>query len=119
MIQTDNPLDHNKPDIVVHDRKKRECVSIDVACPFDTRVEEKEGNKIEIYQDLKRKIDRLWECRKVVVVPIVIGALGTISKRFMSWADMIGDDGYLEVMQKACLLGTARIIRRVFDMRWA
>ena len=34
-IQTDHEIEYNKPDMVVHDKKKRECVIINVACPFD------------------------------------------------------------------------------------
>ena len=114
-IQTDHKLDHNKPDILILDKRKRECHIIDVACPFDTRVKEKEREKIEKYQDLKREIGRLWECRKVTVIPVVIGALGTIGKNFKSWTKMIEMDNYLDLMQKACLLGTAKIIRKVLD----
>ena len=34
-IQTDHEIEYNKPDIIVHDKMKRECIIIDVACPFD------------------------------------------------------------------------------------
>ena len=33
---------------------------MDIASPWDHRVYEKEGEKIEKYQDLKREIGRLW-----------------------------------------------------------
>ena len=42
---------------------------------------EKEGEKIEKYQDLKREIGRLWGIRHLEVVPVVVGALGVVSKR--------------------------------------
>jgi len=42
----------------------------------------KTEEKIENYQDLKRELKRLWKCKEVVLVPIVIGALRTDSKRF-------------------------------------
>ena len=51
----------------------RGCYIIDVACPFDTRMKTKELEKAERYQDLRREISRIWECRNVCVVPIVIG----------------------------------------------
>ena len=39
----------NKPDIVVMDKKERKCLIIDIACPFDTRISEKENwEKFEI-----------------------------------------------------------------------
>lgn len=41
---------------------------------------EKELEKINKYQDLKREIIRMWTLRQVEVVPVVVGALGTVSK---------------------------------------
>ena len=76
-IQTDHRLEHNKPDIVVHNKSKRECtIIIDIACPFHTRIVEKEDEKVEKYQNLKYEIKKIWKCKKVTIVPIVIGALG-------------------------------------------
>ena len=49
-IQTDHHLEHNKPDIIVHDIRKRECAIIGIACSFDSRVDKKE---LDRYQDLK------------------------------------------------------------------
>ena len=55
------------------------CVILDVACRFDTRVNIKEKEKIEKYQDLiKREITLIWKCKTVKVVIIIIGALGTL-----------------------------------------
>ena len=34
------------------------------------------------YQELKREIGRIWSCRKVIVVPIAIGAQGTFQQKF-------------------------------------
>ena len=78
-IQTDHPLEHNKPDIVVLNKEDRTCLILDVAFPFDTRVNIKEKEKIEKYQDLiKREITLIWKCKTVKVVSIIIGALGTL-----------------------------------------
>ena len=52
-IQTDKKIEHNKPDIVVLDKMERKCLIIDVACPFDIRVKEKEKDEIENCQELK------------------------------------------------------------------
>ena len=80
-IQTDNMIEHNKPDIVVLDLIERKCLIIDVVCPFVIRVKDKEKEKIENYQDLKREVKRIWELRKVTVVPIIIGSLGTRTRK--------------------------------------
>ena len=55
-IQTDNKIEHNKADIMVLDKKERKWLIIDVACPSDTRVKDKEKENVENYQDLKREL---------------------------------------------------------------
>ena len=55
---------------------------IDVAIPGDCRIHEKEIEKIEKYQNLKVELKRLWSLKKVGVVPVVVEALGYISKSF-------------------------------------
>ena len=79
-IQTDLHLNHNRPDIVVLKKVGGVSSIIDVAGSFDTRIEEKEREKINHYQDLKVEVKKIWNCRRVSVILIVIGALGTASK---------------------------------------
>ena len=50
-IQTDKVLEHSRPDIVVLEKDQRICKIIDVACPFNTRIIEKEREKVDRYQD--------------------------------------------------------------------
>lgn len=97
-IQTDHLLEHNKPDILVLNKKDRTCLILDVACPFDTRVDIKEKEKIEKYQDLKREITRIWKCKTVKVVPIIIGALGTLPKGLEQWLRIIGMSSLAELL---------------------
>ena len=115
-IQTDLPIEANKPDIVFLDKIMRKCYIIDVACPFDTRVSAKEKEKIDKYQDLKREITRIWKCAEVVVVPVIIGALGTLPKGIRTWLNAIDMEEELDLLQRTCILGSARILRRVLGM---
>ncbi|CAB3999177.1 Hypothetical predicted protein [Paramuricea clavata] len=46
-------LDYNKPDLVILNKKEKTTHIVDVGCPFDTRVKERERTKIEKYTDLK------------------------------------------------------------------
>ena len=92
------------------------CHIIDVACPFDTRIAEKEQEKIDHYQDLKMEIQKMWNCRSVSVIPVVVGALGAVTKNLRMWIAKIGTPGIFNLLQKACLLGTARILRRTLDI---
>ena len=51
---------------------------IDVTVPADSRVNSKESEKIEKYQDVKREVSTMWAMRKVEVIPVVVVALGAI-----------------------------------------
>ncbi len=55
------------------------CHLIGIAVPGGTRVATKETEKIQKYQDLARELCQIWQV-KVKVVPVVVGALGTIPK---------------------------------------
>ena len=55
----------------------------------------------------------MMNCKEVVLVPIVIGALRTVSKRFHLYLTKAGLDGSILPLQRAYLRETARIIRKV------
>ena len=83
-------MEARRSDLILVDKKAKSCVIIDVAIPGDCRICEKEIEKIEIYQNLKRELKRFWSLKKVEVVPVVVGALGCISKGFSGWMDTLG-----------------------------
>ena len=56
-IQTDHVIEARRPDVVAVD-KERSCKIIDIAVHGDSRIEEKEKDKIEKYQDLGRDYRR-------------------------------------------------------------
>ena len=86
-IQSDNGIEARRPDTVIIDKKGQSCIIVDIAVPADGRVHEKEREKVEKYQDLRREIGRLWQLRKVHVVPVVVGALGSVTKEFDRWME--------------------------------
>ena len=49
------------------------------------------------------------------MVPVVVGAIGTIPKRFSSYFGLLGINLSMETLQKAAILGTARILRKVLE----
>ena len=71
---------------------------------------------------LKRKTQKVSNCKnleneKGKVIPVVIGALGTVKKHFEKWIEKFDLDLTIEALRKPCLLGTERIIRKVLDMK--
>ena len=85
---------------------------IDHALPFDARVEKKEEEKCTNYSELKYEITKICKMRKVV-----LGALGTVTKDFEKWLEKLDLDLKIEALKKACLLGTAKVIQKVLDMK--
>ena len=118
-IQTETRIDHNKPDIMLKNKKEKSCQIIDVACTFNTRVKQKEEEKLEHYNDLKYQILIMWkdEVKKVVILPVVIRVLGVVSKNFKNYIAALDFEPGIQPLQKACLLGTAKIVRKVLDIR--
>ena len=78
-IQTDRTIPNNKPDIIIRDNEKGTCVLADVAISGDRNVIKKEAEKIPIYKYPTMEIERMWNV-KTKVIPVIIGATGTISK---------------------------------------
>ena len=114
-IQCDNVIEARRPDLVLVEKKEHTGIIIDITVPADANVAEKEKNKVEKYQDLKRELKRLWKLKKVDVVPVAIGALGSVTKGFEKWIEKLGIHCSLGVLQKTALLGTARILRKVLE----
>ena len=114
-VQCERKIDAKRPDIVFID-KEREVVITGVAIPGDDRVEGKELEKLEKYQLLKDEIAKVWRVRKVIVVPVVIGALGAVSVNCKEYMKQNGVNLRLEVIQKTALLGTAKILRKVLSL---
>ena len=56
----------------------------------------------------------LWNM-KVTIVPIVIGAFGTITKGFLKSLEDLEVGGWVETIQMTALLRTARILRRILE----
>ena len=52
---------------------------------------------------------------KAKVVPFVVGALGAVTPNLSKHLDAIDVARRIELLQKAALLGTARLLRRVLE----
>ena len=85
---------------------------IDVAISGDRNVIKKEVEKILKYKDLTIEIQRIWNV-KTKVIPVIIGATGTISKSFGKHVSNILGKHEVKELQKTAILGTAQILRKV------
>ena len=63
-----------------------------------TRVKLKESEKKNKYLNLGRELKKLWNM-KVTIIPIVIGALGTFTKRMIQGFEVLEITGRVEIVQ--------------------
>ena len=64
-----------------NNNNKGTCLLIDGAISGDRNVIKMEAEKILKYKDLTTEIQRMWNV-KTKVIPVIIGATGTVSKSF-------------------------------------
>ena len=64
------------------------------------------------YKNLTIKIQRKWNV-KTKVIPVIIGATGTISKSFRKYVSNIPGKHEAKELQKTAILGPAHILRKV------
>ena len=74
-IQCDNVIVERRPDIAIVNKMEKTVIIIDDAVPGDKRIIDKEKENIEKYQNLEREILRLWNLKKIDVIPVVLGVL--------------------------------------------
>ena len=69
--------------------KERSCKIINFVVPGDSRIEEKEKDKIEKYQDLGRELLKICYV-KVKIIPLLVGSLGAIPRQIGNRLKQIG-----------------------------
>ena len=113
-IRTDRVIPAHQPDLTLVDKTINKVSLINVVVPRDPRVEQKEQEKRDKYQDLQTELRSLWD-KPVEIVPVIIGELGTIPKSLKSNLEELGADVAPGLLQKSVVLETVHIIRRVMD----
>ena len=115
-IYTDKVLKHNPPYITLGHKDTQKLTLIDIAVPADKDITRTEEEKVEKYQELAFEIRRIHRASKVTIIPIVIGALGSISKSAKTWFGKLDVPDFLGSVQLSAVLGTAHLLRKVLGL---
>ena len=83
----------------------------DIAVPNDSKTGHKDNENVEKYQDFKMEIKRMWNMRNIIVIPVIVGAIGSIKKKWAEWIDK-PDSHNIQLLLKTSILATARILRK-------
>ena len=116
-IITDTPLQHNRPDITFVLKKKNEVYLINIAIPGDSRLSCKAVEKHTKYVDLKIEVARMWKSKKVFIIPIIVGALGSIPTDLSSYLETPSlPSSLIQTFQKTVLHSTTSLLRRFLNI---
>ena len=88
---------------------------MDFAIPMDHHVKEKEEEKIDKYMYLTAEVRRQFSV-KTLIVPIVLGALGTVPAKLSKSLQKLEIDDIIGSLQTAALVSTTAILRRVLNL---
>ena len=58
---------------------------IEVSVPNDFGLNATEISKMTKYQDLKNEVKRTWKLKKAEIIPVIVGATGTIKKTLIEY----------------------------------
>ena len=94
-------------------KKERNYWIVEFAVLVDHKIKLKKNGKREKYLDLTRELKKLWNM-KVTVIPIVIGALGTVIKELVPGLENLEVRGRVDTIQTRALR-SARILKRVME----
>jgi len=116
-VNNDRTKTANRPDTIVKDSVNSTCKLIDMTVPSDKNIALNEIEKKSKYKDLELEIQRMWHM-KTIVIPVVVGALGTVKKGMVHVGNIkkVSKRASVTEIQKICMLGSARILRKVFSI---
>ena len=76
----------------------------------------KENEKLFNYNDLATEIHKMYRVQ-TEIVPIVVGALGTVPVRLPSYVKQLGiPDNVIGSIQVSALLGTVHILKNILNL---
>ena len=116
-IQTDHLISARRPNLIIINNKKKKKENLQncqLCCPSRPQNKTEKCEKRDKYLDLARELKKLWNM-KVTVIPIVIGAFGTITKELLKGLEDLEVGGRVETIQKTVLLKRAGILRSVLE----
>ena len=71
----------------------------------------KTAEKITKYTGLQIEVKKLWNIKEFRVMPIIFGALGTVSSGIGGYLKMVSPQAQFHIAQKIVMLGTAHVLR--------
>ena len=120
-IHVINKIEHNRPNLIIWDRKKKECKIIDFSLPLDGNVTRKEIEKVNNYVPLVNEPQQMYRDYTYKIIPVVIGTSGTVSLLLKDHLKAVGITSditrFVHRLQNAAIVGSVKTVKTVLKMR--
>ncbi|GJQ82977.1 hypothetical protein Trydic_g15797 [Trypoxylus dichotomus] len=116
-FSTTTQLPDNKPDLVIPDSLEKKMNVIEMSCPADTNIADKEDEKIRKYKDLMYDFKNTYKEYETILIPIIVGVMGGMKSNMATYLGKIKIikskhiKGLINQMQKYVILGSLPILR--------
>lgn len=116
-IPTDRVLEHRRPDMVLIQKDRKRVVLCEMACAYDSLVEERQKEKGRKYEELAADMATQYRGHRVIIAPLVIGDMGSIGNlaESLKKLDTFSPkqlSAVLLAMQTRVLYSSTRIMKR-------
>ena len=121
LITTTSRVKHNRPDIVIWDKKASVCTIIEIGVPFDSNVTVRQAEKGTKYMPLVSELQQMYPSFKYQIIPLIIGALGAVPKKLKEHLLKLNiKENRIKTttrkLQKAAILGSVRVMKTFMNM---
>ena len=115
-VKTCKRVKHNRPDIVVWNHNTKECLIIEISCPLDINIVEKEREKENIYGPLVRNMQMMYPGYAFTFIPVVVGATGYVTSELSKYLTDAGFNNnelptIVRKLQLLTVAGTVKIAK--------
>jgi len=116
-VVTDRTVEANRPDILLINHQMKQAQVIDVAVPLDENLNKTVAEKRRKYQGLAVELANMYDLTDVQIIPVVVSVNGLVTHDWKKLTDALPlTTKHLRTMQKAALLGTVNIARKVLSL---
>jgi hypothetical protein len=121
-VKTCTKVKYNRPDIITWNHQEKQCTIIEIACPLDVNIVAKEKEKEVKYGPLIRNLQMLYKGYQFTFVPIVVGAMGFVTKALKGHVQQLGfperEAAYIiRKLQVLSVCGTVKIAKTLLNFK--
>ena len=115
-MATTAKLDYTRPDLVLFNSEKKECIVVDFSVPWDKNVLIKEQEKIAKYVPLAKDLNKVRKM-STKIVSVLIEGLGLVSPNLLKHLKELDIPDFIGSLQTTAIVGTYNIPRKVLNRK--